>query len=62
LEEDEAVADAYERCVAVRKELAKLLRHPAIDDAIADCQDWADAERECERIVEAHGHWSDESR
>ena len=63
LHEDEAVWTAYQRRRILRALLATLpkgLRGVADAEEVSEAMDWLAAEREVGRVVEAHGHWSDE--
>ena len=63
LREDEAVWTAYQRRRLLRAALSKLpkkRRALAGAEEVSDALDWLAAEREVGRLVEAHGHWSDE--
>ena len=63
LHEDEAVWTAFQRRRALCAALSKLPKKPraqAEDEEILEKMDWLAAEREVGRVVEAHGHWSDE--
>ena len=65
LHEDEAVCTAYQRRRALRallSALPKRLRGRTDAEEVSEAMDWLAAEREVGRVVEAHGHWSDERR
>ena len=65
LHEDEAVWTAYQRRQVLRAALSKLpkrLRALALAKEVSEAQDWLAAEHAVGRMVEAHGHWTDEPR
>ena len=65
LHEAEAVWTAYQRRRASRNLLSALpkeLRGRADAEEVSEATDWLAAEREVCRVVQAHGHCSDERR
>ena len=65
LHDDEAVWEAFHRRRALLAAISALSRTlPASEDLeeISERLDWLEAEREVDRVAEAHGHWADERR